>query len=175
MCCAPYDCHYAAYGGKRPRADMINGRVGSAFQDAGAQTAAYASDGESIVLLEDGSEVVVDESYEGEFVEQGDPEYMPSDDGSGTRNLSEDYTGEVTDGDSFASPLEEQNPPDLLPQENSNPLRTNEALQDPGTNSSNAPQRIQDALDTIDQLDNLQQPPPSGGESSESLNLDLQL
>ncbi len=153
---------------------MINGRVGSAFQDAGVQMPTYAGDGESIVLLEDGSEVVVDESYEGDFVEQGDSEYMPSDDGSGTRNLSEDYSGEVTDGDSFASPLEEQNPPELLPQENNNPLRTNDALQDPG-NSPNAPQRIQDALDTIDQLDNLQQPPPSGGESSESPNLDLQL
>ena len=35
MCAGPFDCHYAAYGGSTPRGDMINGRVGSAFNNAG--------------------------------------------------------------------------------------------------------------------------------------------
>ena len=29
MCANPFDCQYAAYGGRLPRADMVNGRVGS--------------------------------------------------------------------------------------------------------------------------------------------------
>lgn len=174
MCSAPYDCHYSAYGGKRPRADMINGRVGSAFQDAGVQTATYEGDEESIVILDDGSEGFIDESFEGEPIEQGDSEFMPSDSGSGTRNFSDDYSDETSDGDSFSSPLEEQSPPDLLPQENDNPLRANDTGTDAGSDSSSTPPRVQDALNTLDDLDNLQQP-PSGDESSESLNLDLQL
>ena len=40
MCAGPFDCHYAAYGGSTPRTDMINGRVGSAFNDAGVLQAA---------------------------------------------------------------------------------------------------------------------------------------
>lgn len=34
MCCSPYDDAYNAYGGKWQRADMYNGRVGSAFHPA---------------------------------------------------------------------------------------------------------------------------------------------
>jgi hypothetical protein len=35
MCASPHDEAYAAYGGKRPRQDMYQGRVGSAFRPAG--------------------------------------------------------------------------------------------------------------------------------------------
>lgn len=35
MCANPFDECYPAYGGSRPRADMLAGRVGSAFVEAG--------------------------------------------------------------------------------------------------------------------------------------------
>ncbi len=34
MCANPFDCRYAAYGGRLPRADMVNGRVGSILDPA---------------------------------------------------------------------------------------------------------------------------------------------
>ncbi len=34
MCANPFDCQYAAYGGRLPRADMVNGRVGSILDPA---------------------------------------------------------------------------------------------------------------------------------------------
>jgi hypothetical protein len=34
MCANPHDCKYAAYGGRRARADMVHGRVGSVFDPA---------------------------------------------------------------------------------------------------------------------------------------------
>jgi hypothetical protein len=36
ICDNPFDEHYAAYGGRNPRADMVCGRVGSVFRDAGS-------------------------------------------------------------------------------------------------------------------------------------------
>ena len=36
LCCAPYDCHYPYVGGAWVRNDPVNGRVGSAFYNAGA-------------------------------------------------------------------------------------------------------------------------------------------
>lgn len=36
MCCGVDDYNYAAYGGRRPRGDMSQGRVGSAFAPADA-------------------------------------------------------------------------------------------------------------------------------------------
>ncbi len=36
LCDNPFDQQYAAFGGRNPRVDMVNGRVGSAFQDAAA-------------------------------------------------------------------------------------------------------------------------------------------
>jgi hypothetical protein len=35
MCANPFDYHYAAYGSRLPRADMVNGRVGSILDPAG--------------------------------------------------------------------------------------------------------------------------------------------
>jgi hypothetical protein len=35
MCDNPFDYHYAAYGSRLPRADMVNGRVGSILDPAG--------------------------------------------------------------------------------------------------------------------------------------------
>ena len=35
MCANPFDCYYAAYGGRLPRHDMVNGRVGSILDPAG--------------------------------------------------------------------------------------------------------------------------------------------
>ena len=163
---------------------MINGRVGSAFQDAGVQMASYAGDEEGITILSDGNEGFVDESYDGEFIEQGDPTYIQNDSGSGTRNFPNDSSGEMGAGDSFTSPLEDQNPPELLPQNSDNPIRGNDTFQDPNnfdpgmmdsdtnpSNSSSAPQRLEDALDTINELDNIQ--PPSGGEAPDPLDLRL--
>ncbi len=36
ICDNPFDEYYAAYGGRNPRVDMVHGRVGSAFRDAGS-------------------------------------------------------------------------------------------------------------------------------------------
>ena len=35
ICCAPYDCHYPAVGGRWVRDNPTHGRVGSAFEPAG--------------------------------------------------------------------------------------------------------------------------------------------
>ena len=35
MCVDSFDCQYAAYGGRLPRTDMVNGRVGSILDPAG--------------------------------------------------------------------------------------------------------------------------------------------
>ena len=35
MCANPFDCYYAAYGGRLPRTDMVHGRVGSILDAAG--------------------------------------------------------------------------------------------------------------------------------------------
>lgn len=36
LCCTPWDYAYAGYGGRVPREDRFYGRVGSAFDPAGA-------------------------------------------------------------------------------------------------------------------------------------------
>lgn len=36
MCPNPFDCQYAAYGSRLPRADMTHGRVGSILENAAA-------------------------------------------------------------------------------------------------------------------------------------------
>lgn len=41
MCCSPYDNEYATYGGRIPRADQVNGRVGSPFSDPSMKLASY--------------------------------------------------------------------------------------------------------------------------------------
>jgi hypothetical protein len=38
MCCAPYDCHYLYQGGAWTRHNPTDGRVGSAFAEAGGPT-----------------------------------------------------------------------------------------------------------------------------------------
>ena len=38
LCASPYDCDYGLYGGSWQRHDQANGRVGSAFNNAGAPT-----------------------------------------------------------------------------------------------------------------------------------------
>ena len=48
MCVDSFDCRYAAYGGRLPRTDMVNGRVGSILDPAGGR------DETGDVLLEDG-------------------------------------------------------------------------------------------------------------------------
>ncbi|HZN36961.1 MAG TPA: hypothetical protein VFB80_24190 [Pirellulaceae bacterium] len=40
LCCAPFDCHYPYVGGAWVRTDPVNGRVGSAFYNAGAPAGA---------------------------------------------------------------------------------------------------------------------------------------
>lgn len=40
MCANPHDCKYAAYGGTRPRADQVHGRVGSILDPAAEITVA---------------------------------------------------------------------------------------------------------------------------------------
>lgn len=40
MCCAPFDCDYPYIGGKWVRTNPSSGRVGSAFDEAGAPVAA---------------------------------------------------------------------------------------------------------------------------------------
>lgn len=72
VCAGPFDCHYAAYGGSTPRGDMINGRVGSAFNNAGLMgvpTSNFVADDpyyqNSNVPLESGETII----SEGEFVD----------------------------------------------------------------------------------------------------------
>ena len=62
MCCSPYDDAYSAYGGKWQRADMYNGRVGSAFHPAQAGVG--------------GGEVIYDGSMaqSGEVIYEGAPQ-----------------------------------------------------------------------------------------------------
>ena len=79
MCSAPYDCHYPAYGGKRPRADMINGRVGSAFQDAGVQLASAES--------MNGEDIVFDENYMTEDSRSDNPPADSGQDDSDTTTI----------------------------------------------------------------------------------------
>ena len=40
ICCAPFDCYYPYVGGAWVRTDPVNGRVGSAFYNAGAPASA---------------------------------------------------------------------------------------------------------------------------------------
>ncbi len=71
MCSGTYDCHYAAYGGSRPRGDMIHGRVASAFNDASAP----AWD-EEIILDPDSQypiELAPEEDFEPEVLPQVEP------------------------------------------------------------------------------------------------------
>ena len=85
MCANPFDEFYAAYGGSRPRADMLAGRVGSKFVEAGQwcetdplPTPAATDDGsviegdyESSVIQDDYYESTPSEIIEGDSYESG--------------------------------------------------------------------------------------------------------
>lgn len=192
MCGAPYDCHYAAYGGKRPRADMINGRVGSAFQDAGVQMANYEGEEGAIIeegyvdegYVEDGyaedgyvGEEYTNESNNDEAYDYGVTNDANEQDGSGTRSLP-DSSPQTGDADSFSSPLEDQSPPDLLPENTDNPLRTNNPAVEPAAPNGSAPstkspQRFKDTLDAINELESLQQPRAGGADKPKPLDLEF--
>lgn len=79
MCAGPFDCHYAAYGGSTPRGDMINGRVGSAFNDARVLTAAVADYVESDPYYQDTTVPLESEGTiisEGELIAPTESEYI---------------------------------------------------------------------------------------------------
>ena len=59
LCCSPDDCNYGAYGGRWQRHDMLSGRVGSAFAEAGYDSAGNVT----------------------EAVHAPEPERLPGDDG----------------------------------------------------------------------------------------------
>lgn len=58
MCCTPYDGHYGYRGGKWQRDIPDSGRVGSAFDPAGANVG-----GETTTMVSGGSQVMMDEGY----------------------------------------------------------------------------------------------------------------
>ncbi len=58
MCCSPYDDIYPTFGGKWERTDRYEGRVGSAFNDAGALASTVSEE----TILEEGSYETVYES-----------------------------------------------------------------------------------------------------------------
>lgn len=165
---------------------MINGRVGSAFQDAGVQLATH-EEGEEIIVDDGSGTRDLDDSGSG--TRDVDDGSGTRDDGSGARDLDESGSGTRDDlgsgsrddlgsgsrdldasgsgtrnSDSFESPLEENDVPDLLPENDNSPLQLN----DPSPSSS-----LQDTLDTIDKLDDIRQPRAGGADPPGPLDLEL--
>ena len=70
MCCSPYDDAYSAYGGKWQRADMYNGRVGSAFHPAqGGVSGEVVYEGG---MAQSGGEMIYEGSPQGDSYEYYD-------------------------------------------------------------------------------------------------------
>ncbi len=135
ICCNPYACHYAAYGGSRPRQDMIHGRVGSAFHDAGQvvtagpfetewdQNSEYEpdSDVESLPYRNDYDDSSFGDSEQGALESQDSSSESPDPNASGTSPLDEEDDREAFyDGfDTFQAPTGQA---DMLPMTESDTL-----------------------------------------------------
>lgn len=86
MCANPFDECYAAFGGSRPRADMLAGRVGSLFAEAGQWTESDPTTPMPVVVDEG---TTIDDQYESEVIQDesyGDRSFGNSYEGSTTRN-----------------------------------------------------------------------------------------
>ena len=54
LCCAPFDCDYPYVGGRWVRTNPSSGRVGSAFDEAGAPVESLPADGQQVQALPPG-------------------------------------------------------------------------------------------------------------------------
>ncbi len=102
MCSGTYDCHYAAYGGSRPRGDMIHGRVASAFNDASAPLV------EEEVLVDPDSQYPIELAPEEEVVPERLPPVEPIPDTYPTAILDETRFEKGAENDGETAPRQLQ-------------------------------------------------------------------
>lgn len=93
MCANPFDECYAAFGGSRPRADMLAGRVGSLFAEAGQWSEADEMPAAEVVE----ERIPLEGEFESEVIQEDDYE----DESYGDSYGGSSYEGDVYDENSY--------------------------------------------------------------------------
>ncbi len=109
MCANPFDECYAAFGGSRPRADMLAGRVGSAFAEAG-QWSESDADYERQPVETDALATEGDNSYYDDYLSSEDFESPSVIENDPVLELEPPYDDEVDSDEQLEDDFDLQSP-----------------------------------------------------------------